>query len=44
MWFVGETIDGVNTIIFAFIGKLLIVLFIGAIIAVLGSFFSQEHL
>ncbi|MGE7673058.1 methyl-accepting chemotaxis protein [Lysinibacillus sp. NPDC094403] len=38
MWFVGETIDGVNAIIFAFIGKLLIVLFIGAVIAVLGSF------
>ncbi|MBG9453862.1 hypothetical protein ABE61_07165 [Lysinibacillus sphaericus] len=38
MWFVGETIDEVNAIIFAFIGKLLIVLFIGAVIAILGSF------
>lgn len=38
MWFVGEPIDEMNAIIFAFIGKLLIVLFIGAIIAVSGSF------
>ena len=38
MWFVGEPIDEMNAIIFAFIGKLLIVLFIGAVIAILGSF------
>ncbi|WP_083226973.1 MULTISPECIES: cache domain-containing protein [Lysinibacillus] len=37
MWFVGEPIDEMNAIIFAFIGKLLIVLFIGAIIAISGS-------
>ncbi|QGG51784.1 methyl-accepting chemotaxis protein [Lysinibacillus pakistanensis] len=38
MWFVGETIDEVQQIIFAFIGKLFIVMFIGAAIATLGSF------
>ncbi|MDM5248513.1 methyl-accepting chemotaxis protein [Lysinibacillus sp. G4S2] len=38
MWFVGEPIDEMNAIIFTFIGKILIVLFIGAVIAVLGSF------
>ncbi|MFJ7733409.1 methyl-accepting chemotaxis protein [Lysinibacillus sp. NPDC097231] len=42
MWFVGVTINEVNNIIFSFIGKLLIVLFIGAVIAIVGSFLSTR--